>query len=51
MMTGFEAAEARIGQSAGSDQPNLAVERTAGSHALAAAAHRGRSTHNMGTGK
>jgi hypothetical protein len=51
MMTGFEAAEARIGQSAGSDQPNLAVEQTAGSHALAAAAHRGRSTHNMGTGK
>ena len=46
MMTGFEAAEARIGQSAGSDQPNLAVERTAGSHALAAAAHRGRSTQH-----
>ena len=41
MMTGFEAAESRIGQSAGSDQPNLAVEQTAGSHALAAAAHRG----------
>jgi hypothetical protein len=44
MMTGFEASKARTGQSAGSDQPNLAVEQTAGSHSLAAAGQRERST-------
>src|SRR5262245_16303284 len=45
MMSGFEVAEARLGQGAGSDQPNLAVEQTAGSHALARGCSPWRSPH------